>query len=268
MCIRDSCIIGQIKWRWWWFRELSSFAVSSLLGQLSIGREANSADELISWTPIQPSLFVMHACTRLKQHCMATDVSGFRRRDSACGQHFRDGTSLALRRLAVRRRVRLLYYTVQHSSKHWTGYRKLCCRRRTARRAMSVEILSTAATVATGCTTNQQQVEYFGRLTCSKLCASSHDASTVVDVVNKLDRRRGVLLIDLSYRNSPLSQVQWDKVSQESTRIFWERPNFLVPQCRMAEASTPQTISICPVVSTQYRLVRDWRADRRTDTGR
>jgi len=37
-------------------------------------------------------------------------------------------------------------------------------------------------------------IEHFGRPTCIKWCASSHDTLTIVGVVNKLDRRR-VLLI-------------------------------------------------------------------------
>jgi len=86
-------------------------------------------------------------------------------------------------------------------------YKKLCCRRRTSpgnqrpalcqlyqRRAVSRNLVNCCTTVG-GCTTNPQQievmeVEHYGRLTCNKLCASSHDSSTVAGVVNKLDRRR------------------------------------------------------------------------------
>jgi len=40
------------------------------------------------------------------------------------------------------------------------------------------------------------ELKHYGRPTCNKLCAFSHDASTVahVGVVNRLDRRRRVLL--------------------------------------------------------------------------
>ena len=58
---------------------------------------------------------------------------------------------------------------------------KLCCCRRTARRATSVEILSNCCTaVGTSCvTTNplrikaKMELQHYGRPTCNKLCASS-----------------------------------------------------------------------------------------------
>jgi len=68
--------------------------------------------------------------------------------------------------------------------------KKLCYRRRTARRAMSVEILSTAAQPQeqvvgyNKSTRNRSSVEHYGRPTCSKLYAS-----TVASVFSKLDRR-------------------------------------------------------------------------------
>jgi len=53
--------------------------------------------------------------------------------------------------------------------------------------------------VGTSCITNPQHIEvmeleFYDRPTCIKLGAFSHDASNVVRVVNKLDRRRRVLL--------------------------------------------------------------------------
>ena len=50
-------------------------------------------------------------------------------------------------------------------------------------------------TVGTSCTTNPQQIEvmeleYYGRPTCNKLRASNHNTSTVVGVVNKVERQR------------------------------------------------------------------------------
>jgi len=37
------------------------------------------------------------------------------------------------------------------------------------------------------------ELEHYGQTTCNKLCASSHAVSSVVCVVNKLDRRRVLL---------------------------------------------------------------------------
>jgi len=65
-------------------------------------------------------------------------------------------------------------------------YNKLSCRRRTARRAVSVKIL---LTVETSCTTNAQQIEVMELEGCS--CSKQ---PRLVDcrtgVINKLDRRR------------------------------------------------------------------------------
>jgi len=68
-------------------------------------------------------------------------------------------------------------------------HKKLCYRRRTARRAMSVKILST---VEKSCTTNPQQIkamelESYSWGTCSK---QPQLVDCHIDVVNKLDRRQ------------------------------------------------------------------------------
>jgi len=52
-------------------------------------------------------------------------------------------------------------------------------------------------TVVTTCTTNSEQIEVmelegYSRPTCNKLCSSGHDASIVVGVIYKLERRRGL----------------------------------------------------------------------------
>ena len=53
---------------------------------------------------------------------------------------------------------------------------------------------------------------------CNKLCASSHDASTVVDrrrcVVNKLDRRRALLTTRSTCRGEISESGVWDKVPE------------------------------------------------------
>jgi len=78
--------------------------------------------------------------------------------------------------------------------------KKLCCRRRTARRAMSVEILST---VETSCTTNAEQIAImklkgYSSPTCGK---QPRLVDCRIGVVNKLDRRRVVDdAIDLPWR--------------------------------------------------------------------
>ena len=73
--------------------------------------------------------------------------------------------------------------------------KKLCYRTGRAMRCVSHSL----GNCRTSCTTNQntQQIGvldsehyYYDRPTSNKLCASSHDAWTVVGVVDKLDRRR------------------------------------------------------------------------------
>ena len=63
----------------------------------------------------------------------------------------------------------------------------------TDRATRCVSLVNCCTTVGTSCTTNPQQIkimELEGRSTCNKLCASNNDASTVVGVIHKLDRRR------------------------------------------------------------------------------
>jgi len=82
------------------------------------------------------------------------------------------------------------------------------------RDAPSVKIFSTAActSVETSCTTNPEQVEVlelegYSRPTCSKLCATSSDASTVVGAIHKLDRGQ-VLLTTRSTCSGEIFKVQ------------------------------------------------------------
>ena len=96
-----------------------------------------------------------------------------------------------------------------------------CYRRRTARRPTLVEILSTAGT---SCTTNPQQIEvpvmelkHYGRRTRSK------PVSTVVSVVNKLDRRRVLLTIRSTCRGEIFRA--WVK-SPKEVPLFLEIPEY------------------------------------------
>jgi len=80
--------------------------------------------------------------------------------------------------------------------------KKLCYCIRIARRAISVEIMSTACcttvrTLGLSCTTNQEQVGVldYGR---DGRVVNCHDAPTAASVVNKLINRRRVLLTTLS----------------------------------------------------------------------
>ena len=79
-------------------------------------------------------------------------------------------------------------------------------RRRTARPAIrqSKFCHCSYTTVGTSCTTNPQQIEVielvgYSRQTCNNPRASSHDASTVVGVIHKLDRRRVLYMLRLCY---------------------------------------------------------------------
>ena len=63
-----------------------------------------------------------------------------------------------------------------------------------AGRNVSRNLVNGCTTVGTSFTANPQRIEeteleHYGRRACSKLCAASYDTSTVVGVVNKLDRR-------------------------------------------------------------------------------
>ena len=79
-------------------------------------------------------------------------------------------------------------------------------------------------TVVTTCTTNSEQIEVmelegYSRPTCNKLCSSGHDASIVVGVIYKLDRRR-VLWTTRPTCRGIIFQA-WDKLLEESIFNFW-----------------------------------------------
>jgi len=90
-----------------------------------------------------------------------------------------------------------------------------CYRRRTARRPTLVEILSTAGT---SCTTNPQQIE----VPVMEL-KRTKPVSTVVSVVNKLDRRRLLLTIRSTCRGEIFRA--WVK-SPKEVPLFLEIPEY------------------------------------------
>jgi len=90
-----------------------------------------------------------------------------------------------------------------------------------ATRCVSRNLVNPSTAVAISCTTNPQQMdvkelERYGRPTCIKQSAPSNDASTVIGVIHKLDRRRTLLTIMTKFSKSWI----WDKVPKESSLIF------------------------------------------------
>ena len=141
---------------------------------------------------------------------------------------------------------------------------KLCCRRTTARRAISVKILSTVES-----TTNPQHTEVMEleRVTVDRLAVNSHDSSTVVQMSSTTPPTTTTSFvdnaIDLPWRNC--------RSPEFGIKFQTEVPQFLeIPKCpyntvmweRWKEAAVPNTCSIRPVVSMPYRLVADRRTDR------
>jgi len=97
---------------------------------------------------------------------------------------------------------------------------------------------------------------------CSKLCPSSHDASTVLGVVNKLDRRR-VLLTTRSTCGEFFYVESLGQSFRGRYPYFRRYPKLLLIQCRWNETYVAKTSSIGAVVSTQYWLVTDIHIDTR-----
>ena len=94
-----------------------------------------------------------------------------------------------------------------------------------ATRYIGRNLVSCCKTAGTGCTTNPQQIRAtelkIGRLTCNKLCSSSHDAYTVVDSVVRKIHRRQVLLTTRSTCVAIFYKARvWGKVPQQSALIF------------------------------------------------
>ena len=109
----------------------------------------------------------------------------------ACGQPWTNCTQSTVSSL----RHKQHYVALHHSA--------LLPQKDRATRHVSRYLVNCCKTVRTSCTTNRQQIEVtklekYGRPTCNKLGVSSHDASTVVGVVNKLDYRRVLLTTPLT----------------------------------------------------------------------
>ena len=87
-----------------------------------------------------------------------------------------------------------------------------------------------------------------------------------IGVVNKLDRRRRVLLTTRSTCRGEIFQVRsMEQSFRWKYSNFWRYRNFLITQKLWAgwkETCVPNTSSIRPVVSIQHRFV----TDRQTDT--
>ena len=120
--------------------------------------------------------------------------------------------------------------------------KKLCYRRRTVRRAVSVEILSTAQLLEQVVTTNAEQIdkimqiENYGRPTCYKLCTSSKFASILVAVIHKLHRRRVLLTTRLICRGESLYFQSLGQNALEKYPYFRRYPNFLITQHRQGSS--------------------------------
>jgi len=99
-------------------------------------------------------------------------------------------------------------------------------------RNVSWNLVNCCTTAGVCCTINPQQIEvteldHYGRRTCNIVCASSHDASTVIAVVNKLDRRR-VLLTTRSTCRGDSSNHDWTNIY-----VNYYMFNFLAPPCSL-----------------------------------
>jgi len=147
--------------------------------------------------------------------------------------------------------------------------KKLCYRRRTARRAMSVKILST---VETSSTANPQQIavmelEGYSRPTCSK---QARLVNCRIGVVNKLDRRRRrrVLLTTRSTCRGEIFQV---RSSGQSPRgkypNFWRYQYFLTTEGGLGGRTPPcQKQLDSSGCFDKYPLVTDGRTDGHATT--
>jgi len=99
------------------------------------------------------------------------------------------------------------------------------------------------------------------RVTVDRRVVNSNDASIVLGVVNKLDRRR-VLLKTRSTTKLSLGHEFGTKF-QGGVPLFLETPEFPYNTVYdiWKKVSVLKTSSILPVVSVQYRLVTDGRTD-------
>jgi len=99
------------------------------------------------------------------------------------------------------------------------------------------------------------------RVTVDRRVVKSHDASIVVGVVNKLDRRRDLLKTRSTTKLS--LGPEFGTKFQREVPLFLEMPEFPYNTVYdiWKKVSVLKTSSILPVVSVQYRLVTDGRTD-------
>ena len=127
-----------------------------------------------------------------------------------------------------------------HRGHTWSQYtplrnvsdKKLWNRRRTARRDVSVKILSAVETI---CTTSPQriaavEIEGYSWSTCSK---QPRLIDCRIGVVNKLDCRRVLLTTLLTCRGEIFKVQSWGQSSGGQVPNFWRYPHFLKAQCRI-----------------------------------
>jgi len=122
--------------------------------------------------------------------------------------------------------------------------RKLCYRRRTARCAVSHNLVNCFTAARKSRTTNRELIEVmelegYSRPMCNKLCASSNDASIVVGVIHKLDRRQ------FCRPHERLDEAKFLKSGvRQSIRgkypYFQRYPNVLITQCRICRRELPR----------------------------
>ena len=137
--------------------------------------------------------------------------------------------------------------------------KKLCYRRRTARRVVS--ILSTVETIML------QQI-HRKSITVRRLVVNSHDSYRC------RQQARPSTTTTTSFVDNATDVANFFSKSGVATKFRREVPSFLeIPQFphntvwdRWKEASTLKPSSIRPVVSTQYGLVTDGRTDGQADT--
>ena len=129
-------------------------------------------------------------------------------------------------------------------------------------------------TAETSCIANPQQIEViidlesYSRPTCNKLRATSHDASTVLGVINKLDRRRVLLTTRSTCRGEIFKVQSLGQNSGGKYPNFWRYPRFLVTQCRIDGRKPPCQMPARFVQSFRYNIGLRWtnrRTDKQTD---
>jgi len=144
-------------------------------------------------------------------------------------------------------------------------------RRRTALR-QSKFCHRSYTTVGTSCTTSPQQIEVielvgYSRQTCNNPRASSHDASTVVGVIHKLDRQRVLYMLRLCYAMVLCSFCLSVSVTNRSVSVTeiakriklvlaWTLPsNYPTLHCKKSRVAPKLRVGLHPS-GTSYRTLK------------